>query len=54
MHHKVHEWKHHLVVQADADYKMTYSGSWEYTIFNLIFVYRTFDFDKDMLVLYGG
>ena len=54
VHHKLHEWRYHLVSQPDADYKMTYSGYWEYTIFNLIFIYRTFDFDKDMLVLYGG
>lgn len=52
--HKRFEWKYNFAVKPDEEYKVSNSDYWEYTIFNLIFVYRTFDFDKDMLVLYGG
>lgn len=55
--HKMWEWSMHLTVEKDLDknsYKVTNSSYWEYTIFDLIHLYKTFDFDKYALVLWGG
>ena len=32
------------------------SGSWMYTyaIFDMIFIYKTFDWENDLMVVYGG
>ena len=32
------------------------SGSWiyKYAIFDMIFIYKTFDWENDLMVVYGG
>ena len=54
---KLWNWKHDLVVNLRDDYKftrVTFSDFYEYTIFNLIYLYHNFDFENYKLVLYGG
>jgi hypothetical protein len=54
---KLWNWQHDLVVNLRDDYKfagVTFSDFYEYTIFNLIYLYHNFDFDNYKLVLYGG
>lgn len=53
---KLWSWKHNLEINLDYDKHIgvTTSSLWEYTIFNLIYLYRNFDFDNYVLVLYGG
>jgi hypothetical protein len=55
--HKVWEWGMHLTIETDLDkdiYRVNNSNYWEYTVFNLIHLYKTFDFNKYALVLWGG
>lgn len=50
-------WSHGLVLNMWKNYDhigVTTSDLWEYTIFNLIYLYRNFDFENYKLVLYGG
>lgn len=54
---KLWNWQHGLILNMWKNYDhigVTTSDLWEYTIFNLIYLYRNFDFDKYKLVLYGG
>ena len=54
---KVWEWGSHLAIEKDLDkdpYRVNNSSWFEYTIFNLIHLYKTFDFDNYRLVLWGG
>lgn len=54
---KVWEWGQHLTIEKDLDkdqYRVNNSDWFEYTIFNLIHLYKTFDFDNYCLVLWGG
>ena len=53
---KLWSWKHNLEINLDYDKHIgvTTSSLWEYTIFNLVYLYRNFDFDNYALVLYGG
>lgn len=53
---KVWEWNNHII-EKDLDedpYRVNNSSYWEYTIFNLIHLYKTFDFENYKLVLLGG
>ena len=46
---KLWNWKHDLVVNLRDDYKftrVTFSDFYEYTIFNLIYLYHNFDFEN--------
>ena len=54
---KFFEWSQHFAVERDLDkieFKVTNSSYWEYTVFNLIHLYKSFDFEKYALVLWGG
>lgn len=53
---KLKEWEWGLVYHLDDNDKHEITSSWkyEYTIFNLIALYKSFDFEKYSLVVYGG
>lgn len=52
---KLYMWKHHLELNMKRKNKgVTNSSLWEYTVFNLVYLYHNFDFDNYELVLYGG
>ena len=53
---KLWSWKHDLVINLkhSKEIGVTTSSHWEYTIFNLVYLYQHFDFENYELVLYGG
>ena len=52
---KLLEWKRGYTIDTDLDDKNHITSSWyyEYSIFNLIHLYKTIDFDKYDLLFYG-
>ena len=53
---KLWMWEHglELNMKYDKSLGVTTSSFWEYTVFNLVYLYRNFDFENYNLVLYGG
>lgn len=56
---KMREWEHGLVYDLDVEkgnhqFELATSWKYEYTIFNLIAVYKLFDFENYKLIIIGG
>lgn len=54
---KMWEWERNLVYDLESnshDFELATSWKYEYTIFNLIAVYKLFDFENYKLIIIGG
>lgn len=48
------EWDLDSIIDLKNNDTLTHSWKYEYTIFNLVHIYKTFNWDNDMLIYYGG
>ena len=61
---EIREWEHTYLsdggekcyINIDLSDRKLVSGSWmyKYAIFDMIFIYKTFDWENDLMVVYGG
>ena len=61
---EIREWEHTYLSDGgekcyfniDLSDRKLVSGSWmyKYAIFDMIFIYKTFDWENDLMVVYGG
>lgn len=47
------EWTHDFAFNMKDDDKVTHSWKYEYSIFELVRIYKTFDFENNVMVYYG-
>ena len=61
--HEIREWESEFIENGETNYfnidlsdRNMVSGSWKYkfAIFDMIFIYKTFDWENDLMVVYGG
>jgi hypothetical protein len=61
--HEIREWESEFIENRETNYfnidlsdRNMVSGSWKYkfAIFDMIFIYKTFDWENDLMVVYGG
>lgn len=61
--HEIREWETEFIENGETNYfnidlsdRNMVSGSWKYkfAIFDMIFIYKTFDWENDLMVVYGG
>lgn len=48
------EWMHNFVYDLEVPDKITSSWKYEYAIFELIRIYKSFDWENDVMIYYGG